>query len=790
VLQGLDWAVSAAVSAMPRFTDLLYRDTPGGPVLYAAGRYGGGAVTVWDIDRATPVQTGSASWGRADAPGASPSLTLLETPGGLALLAGGGVGGALRLYATAADGSIGTSASLGQFGASFPGDLTQTVTVSLGDGRQAVFGGISGADGIGRVVLTEAGTLAEARWTRDNAATHADRVADLAAAVVGGQRYLFSLGGADPGVTAWTVSAAGSLAVADSLSVAEGLWIAAPTALAVADAGGQTFLIVAAAGSGSLSVIAVAPDGRLTPVDHVLDSLATRFGGATALATVSYGGQSYVVAGGADDGISLFQLLPDGRLLGRAHIADTTTAGLANISALAARATATGIEITAASASEAGLTRLTFAIDAGGVVRQAPATGGTGTGTVMGTGWDDLIVGGAGSDRLNGVGGEDVLMDGAGSDTLTGGAGADIFVLAADGASDTITDFTPGQDRLDLSAWALLRNPAQLTMAATASGLTIAYGDEMLIVQRAGGGTIAPGSLRLADLIDADRLAPGQYATDTGLPAGGELTGTPQADRLAAGHGGQRVTGMAGDDVLTGNGGNDILIGGAGRDVLDGGAGRNTLEGGLGNDRYVIRSRLDLIQGEVGFSLGGGIDTVESWVSFTLTPNLEVLRLMGLADLDGSGNAAPEVLVGNPGRNRLLGGGGDDRIVAKAGDDWIMGGGGRDELVGDAGADVFVYVSASDSRPGQASRDFINGFTRGQDAIDLSLIDANPRMVGDQAFRYLGSAAFTGRPGEVNFAHYGGNWVIVSADIDGDRAADMQIFVNLVTGLGRTDFIL
>jgi hypothetical protein len=73
---------------------------------------------------------------------------------------------------------------------------------------------------------------------------------------------------------------------------------------------------------------------------------------------------------------------------------------------------------------------------------------------------NDVLVGGPGDDTLHG---------GYGADTLTGGAGADVFLygtrltatgLAIDmdsgtrgsGGSDVITDFVPGQDRIDLSA--------------------------------------------------------------------------------------------------------------------------------------------------------------------------------------------------------------------------------------------------------------------------------------------------------------------------------------------------
>jgi predicted extracellular nuclease len=63
------------------------------------------------------------------------------------------------------------------------------------------------------------------------------------------------------------------------------------------------------------------------------------------------------------------------------------------------------------------------------------------------------INGSAGRDALTGSAGDDVITGGDGADTLTGGAGADTFVYRSlrDGA-DTITDFLPGTDRIDLAA--------------------------------------------------------------------------------------------------------------------------------------------------------------------------------------------------------------------------------------------------------------------------------------------------------------------------------------------------
>ncbi|MBQ0960884.1 ExeM/NucH family extracellular endonuclease [Ideonella sp. 4Y11] len=59
----------------------------------------------------------------------------------------------------------------------------------------------------------------------------------------------------------------------------------------------------------------------------------------------------------------------------------------------------------------------------------------------------------AGRDRLVGTPGDDQLIGGSGADKLTGGAGEDVFTYTAmSDARDTILDFMPGSDRIDLRA--------------------------------------------------------------------------------------------------------------------------------------------------------------------------------------------------------------------------------------------------------------------------------------------------------------------------------------------------
>ena len=55
-------------------------------------------------------------------------------------------------------------------------------------------------------------------------------------------------------------------------------------------------------------------------------------------------------------------------------------------------------------------------------------------------------------DHLTGDGNNNTLTGGHGNDMLTGGLGNDTFVFATGDGHDTITDFTVGQDKIDLTA--------------------------------------------------------------------------------------------------------------------------------------------------------------------------------------------------------------------------------------------------------------------------------------------------------------------------------------------------
>ena len=114
----------------------------------------------------------------------------------------------------------------------------------------------------------------------------------------------------------------------------------------------------------------------------------------------------------------------------------------------------------------------------------------------------------------------------------------------------------------------------------------------------------------------------------------------------------------------TGNALNNRITGNGAANVLNGGTGVDTLIGGQGDDTYVTDGG-----DTINEAAGAGIDLVQSSVAYTLGTNLENLTLTGAAAINGTGNAADNVITGNAAANVLNGGTGVDTLVGGAGND-------------------------------------------------------------------------------------------------------------------------
>ena len=177
----------------------------------------------------------------------------------------------------------------------------------------------------------------------------------------------------------------------------------------------------------------------------------------------------------------------------------------------------------------------------------------------------------------------------------------------------------------------------------------------------------------LGDLVVSDDIAGALAVMFSGDDT---IFGTPFDDVL---------NGFAGNDVLYGDSGDDDLRGEAGNDQLRGDAGSDTLRGGPGDDLFIVEDAGDMVIE----AAGEGHDAVRSSVSHVLAANVEDLRLLGSADIDGTGNALGNTIIGNAGANALDGGGGKDRLYGEAGDDVLTGGDGG-LIDGGLGDDLFL----------------------------------------------------------------------------------------------------
>ncbi len=299
------------------------------------------------------------------------------------------------------------------------------------------------------------------------------------------------------------------------------------------------------------------------------------------------------------------------------------------------------------------------------------------------------------------------------------------------------------------------------------------------------------GDDRITGDADGEAISAGDGADVVNSGAGNDwISGDNGIDTLSGDDGNDTILGGSGSDRIYGGNGDDAAWGGAADDLMDGGDGIDTLSGDDGHDTIFGGAGSDKIYGGNGFDAAWGGDGDD-------------LVTGGAGDDTLSGDDGQDTIFGGAGRDDLYGGNGDDDLYGGAwgdivsggyGRDYIVGGLGRDVLAGDQDGDFFAFQALSDSKKG-ADRDVIVDFERGCDLIDLSALDANTYLRGNQAFKYIGLHAFSGKGGEVRYVAVDkpgslNGSVLVAVDVNGDRKADMEIQVKGLTALDAGDFIL
>ncbi|WP_085316048.1 Ig-like domain-containing protein [Derxia lacustris] len=462
----------------------------------------------------------------------------------------------------------------------------------------------------------------------------------------------------------------------------------------------------------------------------------------------------------------------------------------------------------------------------------------TGTSAIDGSGNDlansltgnaaaNRLLGGKGNDTLAGGAGNDTLDGGLGADRMSGGTGNDVYIVD-NGGDRAIEAANAGNDSVQSSVSFSLVGTNVENLTLTGISAINASGNDLvnLLIGNAGANRLQGGrgndSLTAGagnDTLDggtgADQMTGGTgndiYIVDNigdrivELPGAGtdgvqssiafSLLDTDIENLTLTGNSAINASGNGLANILTGNGatnrlqaggGNDILSGGGGNDTLDGGAGADDMAGGTGNDVYIV----DNIGDHVAESAGGGTDTVQSSVSFSLVDTVvENLILTGTLAINGIGNGLANTLTGNGKANRLQGGGGNDVLTDSAGNDTLDGGAGADRMTGGVGNDLYIVDNLGDRviEAGNAGVDSV------QASVSFSLAGTsaeNLALTGSAAIDGSGNGLANILAGNdaANWLRSGGGNDVLNGGAGGDRLEGGSGADKLTGGIGADVF--
>ena len=403
-------------------------------------------------------------------------------------------------------------------------------------------------------------------------------------------------------------------------------------------------------------------------------------------------------------------------------------------------------------------------------------SGGTVTDNLNGADGNDTLFGNGGNDILTGGLGDDFLDGGIGNDQMKGGAGNDTYVIGAtkdvvneEGNIDT-DDRVRSTVSIDLRTFAggalehvALIGTAVINATGNAADNELVGNDGANVLDGQGGADTMTGG-KGGDTYVVDQAGDVVIESIAGA-AGGIDTVKSAIDFDLSGHGNIEKLTLTGTAIeATGNLLANTLTGNGEANLLDGSAGKDTMIGGAGGDTYIVNMIGDVVTETLTNAKGGGIDTVESAVTFSLAAlgNVDNLTLTGGLNSSGTGNGLANVLIGNAGNDTLNGG---------AGDDAITGGLGADKLTGGTGRDTFDYGHLTES--GDTITDFKLGATG--DILDLSdLLDD---------IDYAGADAIA--DGMVLFGKSGAH-TVVSIDADGSAGAGVAVAMLTLTNAAMT----
>ncbi len=264
------------------------------------------------------------------------------------------------------------------------------------------------------------------------------------------------------------------------------------------------------------------------------------------------------------------------------------------------------------------------------------------------------------------------------------------------------------------------------------------------------------------------------------------------------------------DDTLDNRGGiiEGTIMMGAGADTFRPGASEETANGDADIDTLDFTSASSIKIALDGSFAATGVAAGDLYMGFENVTGSRTGANVLTGDFSGnaltggdandtlSGQAGNDVLSGGLGNDFLFGGSDSDELRGGDGNDRLTGGSGKDVLLGGNGANIFIFGPGDFSGITSATADFIADFSQlNRDRIDLKLVDANDNLAKNQAFKFIGTAAFSGTAGELRYFSYsvgigGSSERLVLGDTNGDGTADFAIRLSAVLDFPSSNLTL
>ena len=131
----------------------------------------------------------------------------------------------------------------------------------------------------------------------------------------------------------------------------------------------------------------------------------------------------------------------------------------------------------------------------------------------------------------------------------------------------------------------------------------------------------------------------------------------------------------------------------------------------------------------------------------------------------------------------------NETLQGTAGNDVFLLGGGLDSVTGGVGQDLFLFQPAA-LGPAASNATTLQDFSRtALEVINLSAIDAIAGTGANDAFRFIGTAAFSA-PGQLRWQNAGTGTVLIQGNVDTNMAADLTISVKTTASPAYDWFVL